>query len=305
MKKMDRIICSIAILLLLNLACLGQTVAPQTLPNNATVVAMTLTAIALQNPPTSSDNQPTQPAAQPTSVAPAPTNPTIPDAPSPTKKVPCDRATFVSETIPDNTKMKPGQSFSKSWTLKNNGSCPWGAGYTLIFDHGDSMGALPTSPLTAAAIAPGQTVEVAATLTAPNQPGTYQGYFMLKNASGVKFGIGDNADVAFWVKIVVEAAASQADETAIKQALLVMMGWPESDMEFSMGENTGQFARGSLKNKNEISGAAWFAARNSNGKWLILYVGQGVPYCNELQGYNIPTSWISHCVDSAGNTIAR
>ncbi|MCJ7434604.1 MAG: hypothetical protein MUO77_14050, partial [Anaerolineales bacterium] len=52
------------------------------------------------------------------------------------------------------------------------------------------------------------------------------------------------------------------DEAAIKLALLAKFGWNEADMEFSIGQNNGQIAKGSLKNVNEINGAAWFAAKD-------------------------------------------
>jgi hypothetical protein len=208
MKSPYRAISMIALLLLASFACgLGDLNSPSD-SKNATAVAMTLTAVALQN----------QPAVQPFTLVPpevitqaaAPPSSAPPTAGQPKEKVPCDRAGFVAETIPDNTKLSPGQAFSKTWTLANNGSCPWTSGYTLVFDHGDAMGAQSVSPLTAVAIAPGQSLEVAVSLTAPPKPGTYQGYFMLKNPGGAKFGLGDNADKAFWVKIVVEAPAGPA-----------------------------------------------------------------------------------------------
>ncbi len=304
MNKPHQVVYILVMMLFTSLACITSNFAQQTVPNSATVVAMTLTAISIQNPQAAPNNQP----AQPQPINPPPTSTTQIDTPAsaPTPAtVPCDRATFVNETIPDSTKVSPGQSFTKSWTLKNNGSCSWVEGYTLIFDYGDSMGALPVSPLTAATIAPNQDVEVATTLTAPNQPGTYQGYFMLKNTSGAKFGLGDNADTAFWVKIVVESAPSATDEAAIKQALLAKVGWPESELEFSISQNTGQIAQGSLKNINEIGGAAWFAGKNSPDQWEIAYIGHGIPYCSEIQDFNFPTNWISHCVDASDNTIER
>ncbi len=38
----------------------------------------------------------------------------------------CDKAQFVSDvTIPDGTVMSPGQKFTKTWSLKNVGTCAW------------------------------------------------------------------------------------------------------------------------------------------------------------------------------------
>lgn len=93
------------------------------------------------------------------------------------------------------------------------------------------------------------------------------------------------------------------DEEAIKQALLAKLGWTAAEMDFSMSENTGTIARGGVKKIGEMQGAAWFAGKDSSGKWIIAYIGQGVPNCSEVQAFNFPTNWISHCMDSSGNTI--
>ena len=40
-------------------------------------------------------------------------------------------------------------------------------------------------------------------LKAPDTPGTYQGYWKLRNPAGDVFGLGEKADKDFWVKINV------------------------------------------------------------------------------------------------------
>lgn len=231
MKTMiwKNLLSAIAALALATLACTFGKSTPNYQADAATAVAMTLTAVALQNPaapPGIQPAPPSQPAqnSQPT-LASQPTQalqpPTVPPSavPPTTVSILCDRAKFISETVKDGTKMSPGQVFNKTWTLKNNGSCAWDSAYAVVFDHGDSMGMPAFYNFTAAPIAPGQSVDVTVTLTAPTQPGTYQGYFMLKNASGKKFGIGDNASGSFWVKIVVEGAAGA---TIYKSGLLTI-----------------------------------------------------------------------------------
>ena len=53
-------------------------------------------------------------------------------------------------------------------------------------------------------VAPGQTVDVSVTLTAPARRGNYTGHWMLRNPAGVLFGYGDKANQSFYVNIVVE-----------------------------------------------------------------------------------------------------
>ena len=115
----------------------------------------------------------------------------------------CDWAQFVADvTIPDGTRMGPGIAFTKTWRLKNIGTCTWTTSYQLVFSSGAQMGGpsplnLPTS------VPPGQTVELSVNLTAPSAVGRYIGYWKLSNAAGAVFGLGSIADKAWWVEINV------------------------------------------------------------------------------------------------------
>jgi len=120
--------------------------------------------------------------------------------------VPCNWAQFVKDvTIPDDTVMSPGESFTKTWRLKNIGSCTWTTGYSLVFLNGEPMdGNTVAIPHT---VTPGETVDLSVDLVAPDKVGTYRGNWMLRNKDG-RFGIGDSADVAFWVQIKVKEVTS-------------------------------------------------------------------------------------------------
>ncbi len=98
--------------------------------------------------------------------------------------------------------------------------------------------------------------------------------------------------------------APSEDPAGLRAAVLAKSGIPEADFEYSASFNDGIIARGSVKNKNDISGAGWFAGK-VNGTWVVAFIGQGVPKCSEIQAYNFPTSWISHCVNDNGDTVAR
>ncbi|MFN2297327.1 MAG: NBR1-Ig-like domain-containing protein [Anaerolineales bacterium] len=120
----------------------------------------------------------------------------------------CLRAEFVADiTIPDNFEIPPAAPFSKTWRLKNTGDCAWNTHFELVFDHGDRMGAPDSQPLPKEIIAPDDVVNLSVNLVAPDADGTYQGFFKLRAPDGTVFGIGADADTAFWVKIVVNAAA--------------------------------------------------------------------------------------------------
>jgi hypothetical protein len=116
----------------------------------------------------------------------------------------CNRAAFVSETIPDGTTFLPGETFTKTWKLSNDGECTWNANYDLVFVTGDAMDAPASKPLTSEPIEPGQVVEISVDLQAPSEIGSYRGDFKLRNENGVIFGIGNTAE-PFWVEIDVES----------------------------------------------------------------------------------------------------
>ena len=108
----------------------------------------------------------------------------------------CDVMTFVSDvTVPDGEEMSPNENFTKTWELKNDGTCEWTTAYTVAFDSGDQMGGPSSQPLTAA-VAPGATGQISVELVAPATPGTYSSYWVIRNNAGQIFG-------SFFVQIKV------------------------------------------------------------------------------------------------------
>lgn len=130
-----------------------------------------------------------------------PTASLTPSGPTPT---PCiDRATFVDDvTIPDGTYLDPGVSFVKTWRLRNAGTCTWDSAYALVLVDGERLGGPLAKPLPGP-VAPGETVDLSLTLTAPLDLGTHRGNWQLRNAVGVLFGTGDQADQSVWVEIII------------------------------------------------------------------------------------------------------
>ena len=132
-----------------------------------------------------------------------PTNTPVPTA--------CDRATFVTDvTVLDGTVFAPGTPFTKTWRLQNTGTCAWTTSYKLVFHSGEPMGA-PASIALPLNVAPGETVDLSAPMTAPANAGKYRGYWILNNASGAPFGIGENASSPFWVEINVSGGGTATD----------------------------------------------------------------------------------------------
>jgi hypothetical protein len=100
----------------------------------------------------------------------------------------CYNMTFVSDvTIPDNTPVAPGQTFTKTWKVVNNGSCAWDAGFKFAFVSGDAMnGAAYTLP---SSVAVNATLDISIGMTAPtNKTGAVQGNWQMSTAGGQFFG---------------------------------------------------------------------------------------------------------------------
>ena len=137
----------------------------------------------------------------PTSNVPTRTNipNTVPPLPSATSN--CNLMDFIADvTIPDGTAMTPGQTFTKTWRLKNAGTCAWTTSYAIVFAGGNSMNG-PTTQALAGIVNPGQTVDVSVNLTAPTATGDFTGNWKIRDASGVLFG-------QFFVQIKVQNPAT-------------------------------------------------------------------------------------------------
>lgn len=202
----------IIVLLLAALACNAQRATPT--EDLGIVVAQTQTSLALdslltatggaQQAPPAITPPPQAPSAAPTTSSPPPAETSLPDCD--------DKAKFEGETIPDNKAFPPGEQFVKTWTLRNVGTCTWTPDYALVFVEGDPMGGTSPSPI-GETITPGNTIQLFLPQTAPPVPGNHEGLWKLRNTRGQDFGLGKDADVAFWVKIAVEEDASEGGST--------------------------------------------------------------------------------------------
>jgi hypothetical protein len=144
----------------------------------------------------------TPPTTTPTSTAPTPTSTIAPSS--------CDKAQFIKDvTVPDGTSFAPGETFNKTWRLKNIGPCSWTTSYQLVFENGDKMDG-PDALTFPKTVAPGQTVDLTVSLAAPNAAGSYRGYWMFKNASGNRFGFGPDGNKPWWVDIKVSGTVTAA-----------------------------------------------------------------------------------------------
>ena len=200
-RKNVSFICALVVLLIVQLACNlpSNSATPDTFATlNGLYTASALTVEA-QSGSTATPGLPL-----PTvTIAGSATATNPPSSGSPVPGAKCDAAQFLADvTYPDGSILPRSTTFVKIWRIKNVGTCTWSTSYALIYSGGDSLGG-PNTVGMPGTVYPGQYIEIPVTLNSPNKDGNYTGYWKLRNASGVPFGIGAQADTAFWVKIRV------------------------------------------------------------------------------------------------------
>lgn len=97
--------------------------------------------------------------------------------------IPCYSSKYIADvTIPDGTKLKNSEAFTKTWKIRNDGSCNWGDDTVLVYVSGTKMASPDTVKV--GKVVSSTEVEVTVQLTAPDQYGNYTGLWQLKNAQG-------------------------------------------------------------------------------------------------------------------------
>jgi hypothetical protein len=197
---------SLALVLVFVLACNIPIAVPQA--DGASIqtqVAQQLTAAAQQAP-----------GAPAGTAAPPPTSTQFAAPTAASTPVPCNLATFVADvTVPDDTVIGLNKSFTKTWRLKNVGSCSWTSGYQVVFDSGDQMGGPASQQLTNGKVDPGQTIDISIDLHAPAAAGTYKGNWKLRDPGGAVFGL--NTGGPFWVQIKAQMALQAPPDWPLKK----------------------------------------------------------------------------------------
>lgn len=244
-----------------------------------TVEARLTSAAGVQ--PTSETPPPAATTSSPATATNPPEDPTATNTPIPTEtEIPCNRASFVTDvSIPDGTDLDPGESFTKTWRLRNSGSCTWNSNYELLFKDGDAMGGPASKDLTGS-VAPGETVDISVDLTAPNSEGSYKGFWWLRSDAGIVFGVGSSGDVPFFVEIDV-----------VKVVTVLSSGKFDLDQTFTADLDTGTVAPPS--GDRDIQ----FQAVNATEKYLrplnnakIKMMSERTPSLDDCESASLSTS---------------
>ena len=172
------------------------------------------TPTATESPTTTAPTTtPTAQPAAPTAVPPTPT------AAAPTACT--DLASFVADvTAPDYSHFDPKQAFTKTWRVKNVGTCSWTADYKAVYSKGDALGAPASISLTDTA--PGATADISAIMTAPSRDGKYEIIYQLNNEAGNAMPVDDGNSI--WALITVGKIKTLPPPTATAAPATVSSG---------------------------------------------------------------------------------
>ncbi len=111
------------------------------------------------------------------------------------------QAEFVKDiTYPDGSYVAPGQTFLKTWRIRNVGTYTWTKNMTLVFTGGDQMGAASCVSLPYN-VSPGYYMDITVRMTAPEAETMTKGEWMLRSPDGTLFGVGCNGSVPVWASI--------------------------------------------------------------------------------------------------------
>ena len=80
----------------------------------------------------------------------------------------------------------PGTPFTKTWQVRNTGTCAWTTDYQLKFIGGSHLH--ESMMLLAQTVKPNDTLDISIALTAPATAGSYRGRWRLFAADGTPFG---------------------------------------------------------------------------------------------------------------------
>jgi TolA protein len=142
----------------------------------------------------------------PTAMLPLPTMKVTQNSVDDFKPVPCNKAMFIADvTYPEGSKVLPGEKFTKTWLIKNEGTCTWNKNYMFLLIDKENPFSSKEITLLPHEVAPGQTVNISVDLLAPQKTGKYSTQWILQNDKGVEIsdGIQEDHSISFYLTIIV------------------------------------------------------------------------------------------------------
>lgn len=106
-----------------------------------------------------------------------------------------------------------------------------------------------------------------------------------------------------WIKhgnpanpVPVTGCGTKSTTEAIAEEFSKKYNRPTDEFVIETGTDTGLFAKGSVRFKDEMGGALWFGAKTADG-WELVSDGQGPMSCETANRYDMPKDMVPGCVD--------
>jgi uncharacterized protein YkwD len=172
-----------------------------------------------------------------------------------------DYATFLADvTYPDNTVVAAGETFTKTWEIRNDGECTWGPGYALKGVSGFFSDVAPVED-TFPTVEPSETVELSLVLTAPQTRGTASGAWVIERPEGDNVQIQNGQNFDLWAIVVVNGGEGNLgdEERVRKDGVVCAQANSSYDSELLALINTARSQNGlaAYEEQAQLTEAAW------------------------------------------------
>ncbi len=97
----------------------------------------------------------------------------------------------------------------------------------------------------------------------------------------------------------IEPTVPPVEPTSLAGALADQLGIPESDVQYTIRQEEGEYVRGDL-----AQGGYFLAVEEPDG-WVVVYRGTALPGCADLETYAFPPDLAPECTGSAGELVVR
>ena len=122
-------------------------------------------------------------------------------------------------SLPDRTVLVPNMNATKTWKIKNTGTCTWDPTYTFNYVKGSVLG--PTSVNIDKLVGPGESYEISVDLVTPAANGEYTSWWQMRSPSGTNFG------QTIWYDIQVSASSGSSDQKVQKGTPKIYKWYPD------------------------------------------------------------------------------
>ena len=122
-------------------------------------------------------------------------------------------------SLPDRTVLVPNMNATKTWRIKNTGTCTWDSTYTFNYVKGSVLG--PTSVKINKLVGPGESYEISVDLVTPAANGEYTSWWQMRSPNGTNFG------QTIWYDIQVNAASGSSDQKVQKGTPNIYKWYPD------------------------------------------------------------------------------